>query len=90
MTITTKNGFTCEIDPVALDDMELLELIGDVQDGNQLRVPAVIRRMLGDEQKKALYDHVRTQEGRVPTGVVFDMMGEIFDLINEGKETKNL
>lgn len=89
MIITTKNGFTCELDPATLDDMELLEMIGDVQDGNTLRVPAVIEKMLGKKQKKALYDHVRGENGRVPTGIVFDMMGEIFELINEANETKN-
>lgn len=89
MKITTRSGFTCEIDPVSLDDMEILELIGEVQDGNTFYVPKIIKRMLGDEQKKALYDHLRTPEGRVPTDATYDVMGEIFDAINEAKETKN-
>ena len=89
MTITTKAGFTCDIDPSALDDMELLELIGEIQDGNTYYVPKVMTRMLGNDQKKKLYDFIRTDSGRVPTGAAFDLMGEIFDAINEAKETKN-
>lgn len=90
MKLTTKSGFVCEINKEDLDDMELLEDIGAVQDGNTFKVPSVIRRMLGDEQKKALYDHLRNDAGRVPTEAVYDTMGEIFELINKDDESKNL
>ena len=36
MQITTKSGFSCAIDPKALDNMELVDALADVQGDNPL------------------------------------------------------
>ena len=61
---TTASGFKYSVDPALLTDMEFVELAGEVQDNGAL-LPKLIKAILGEEQKKALYDHVRDDSGRV-------------------------
>ena len=42
--------------------------------------------LLGAEQKKALYDHVRTEDGLVPTEKV---MAELTQIMTSGQNAKN-
>ena len=82
---TISNGFKYEIEEQVLDDMELLELIGEV-DEDGAKLPKLLDRLLGREQKKALYDSLRTEKGNVPVGATVDALKEIFE---QNGETKN-
>ena len=66
---TTSSGFKFKIDEVDLNDMEFIELMAEAEE-NPLKYPKMVERMLGKEQKKKLYDHVRTKEGRVPPDAI--------------------
>lgn len=61
----TENGFKFSINDKALNNMELVEAIAEV-DHNKLLLPRVLKLLLGEEQKKALYDFVREEDGIVP------------------------
>lgn len=82
--IKTSTGFECDIDDSCIDDMELFEAVADLQAGNSLAIPTVIRKICGDN-KAALYDHVRLENGRVPVQAVSEEISEIF----EGLKAKN-
>lgn len=82
MQITTATGFVCEIEDEALDDMELLEGLIAIDHGESDQLSFVLNRLLGDETKKALYDHVRTESGRVPTKAVSEELAEIFKALS--------
>ena len=41
--IRTSSGFCCEIDEAAINDMELLEDLEELDQGNPLRVPSALR-----------------------------------------------
>lgn len=73
----TKSGFKYQIDEVKLDDMELFDLFAEV-DTNPLLFPKILSEVLGEEQKKALYDHCRADDGRVPVDTVSAETREIF------------
>lgn len=73
----TKTGFEFEFDELRLDDMEFVELAAAV-DENVTLLPKLLNMVLGEEQKKRLYDHLRTEDGRVPTQAVADAIEEIF------------
>ena len=77
--IKTTTGFECDIDTSVIDDMELFDSIVELQAGDIMAVPSVINKLVG-EQKKALYDHVRLENGRVPTQAV---VSEITDILTE-------
>lgn len=75
---TTSSGFSYEIDEDTLDNMELIDAMARADSGNPLAISDVCHFMLGDETRKALYDHVRTAKGNVPLSRVKDEVIEIF------------
>lgn len=74
----TKSGFQYKIAASAADDMELLENLVAIDKGDITKVPAAIDAILGEEQKKALYDHLRGEDGRVSVTKVIQELTEIF------------
>ena len=79
--IVTKTGFELDVDEAVIDDMELFEAVADLQAGNTMTIPVIIRKICGDS-KKALYDHCRLESGRVPTQAVTEEIGAIFEALN--------
>ena len=76
--IKTKTGLEIDIDPASADDMELLDACYEVQEAdNMLALPKVLRLLLTDAARKALYDHVRV-DGRVPYAA---LMAEVVDIM---------
>lgn len=84
----TSTGFEFEVDPEVLEDMEYIELAADTQD-NPALYPRFVEFTLGEEQKKALYDHVRSASGRVLVSKVSAEFTEIINILSEKTETKN-
>lgn len=84
----TSTGFEFKVDPDAIRDMEFIELAAQVEE-NGLLLPKMIEVVLGKDQKKALYDHVRNSNGRVLLDDINDEVKEIFDSLNTNSETKN-
>lgn len=82
--IKTPSGFTAEINENALDDMELFEALVDMQNGDATQIPIVVRKICGGA-KKALYDHVRLEDGRVPTEAVTTEISAIIEALKAKK-----
>lgn len=80
----TESGFVFNIEVERLDNMELIDALAELED-DPLQISTVIRLLLGKEDKKRLYDHVRTDGGMVPSGLVEKELGEIFTLSQELK-----
>lgn len=76
----TATGFEYEINKETFNNMELLDAFADLQesDNDVAAISKVIRLLLGNEAKKRLYDHVRTEDGRVPVDKVMEEMTYIF------------
>lgn len=81
----TKSGFSYELDKERLNNYELLESIEELEE-NPLVLSRVVNLLLGKEQTKKLKDHLRTENGIVPTEKMSEEITEIFQ--NQG-ETKN-
>ena len=81
----TKSGFSYELDKERLNNYELLEAIEELEE-NPLILSRVVNLLLGKEQTKKLKDHLRTENGIVPTEKMSEEITEIFQ--NQG-ETKN-
>lgn len=79
-------GFEADIDEAVLDDFELFEAIAEVEDGHILRLPFVVGKILGKEQKKALYDFFRDEKtGRVPTQQVSEAIADLLEKVPQVK-----
>lgn len=84
--ITTSSGFACEVNEAALDDMELLELIEALEERESVSAyRKIIDKILPGERQR-LYEHVRTEDGRVPISAVSAEIADIFRLIKSGKK----
>lgn len=71
-------GVTFTMDREVLDDVELIERIGDFTDGQYSLLPSIMRAMLGREQWEAFKIAHRGEDGRIPT----DAMDQLFNALN--------
>lgn len=83
----TASGFEFEIDDAVINDMELIDAIAESMDDNPLAFSRVCAKLLGSEQRKKLYDHVR-ENGRVPLEKISTEITDIFNSF--GDNGKNL
>ena len=70
ITAKTESGFSIELEESALDNMEVLDALSDLDEGNPLAMSRLVVKLLGKDGKKRLYDHLRTEDGRVPASAV--------------------
>lgn len=84
--VKTKSGFECTIDDEAVNDWELLELLQRIDDGDMTAIVKTLPKLLGEEQAKALKEHLRNANGRVPMD---KMVAEITEIMNGSREGKN-
>ena len=89
ITAKTNDGFEIELSEDALDDAELLDALGGMQDGNVFDMSHLTLRLLGKEGRKKLYDHLRTPEGRVPSTAVEREIIELMISIQPGKNSSS-
>lgn len=75
--VELESGYCCELEENVLDNMELLDRLVEVEEGKPAALSAALMLLLGQEQRKALYDHLRTEDGRVPIRDTARAMGEI-------------
>lgn len=86
--ITTTSGFKCELEKERLDDWEFARIVAAVEkdEGKALDLCIfMMDRVLDPETAERLQEHVRTEDGRVPTSA---LMQELTDIIN-GTKSKN-
>lgn len=74
---TTEQGFKFKIKESALDNIELLEVLADMDDGQAQKLPKAIELLIGAHQKQKLYDFCREEGGAVPISKVAEVFAEI-------------
>lgn len=80
----TNSGFKFEIEDHVLDSMELLDAIMEA-DESPGAISKVVKMILPADQRKKLYDHLRTEKGNVPIMAVAQEVAEIFSANQQGK-----
>lgn len=83
--VTTKSGFTAEINENAFDDMRFLDLVCDMDDGKPQALRGMIKLILNADDEKRLYDHVKTDDGRVPVSALNAEMQSIMEGVGAKK-----
>lgn len=81
----TSSGFEFELEEDILDDYELLETLQKIDEGETGHVTGMVIQLLGEEQKEALKNHVRSVSGRVSAKRLMEEVSEIFQSCNAGK-----
>lgn len=85
----TLTGFAFEIEDEARDDMEMLENLTAISKGDLTVLPETLVMLLGEEQKKKLYDHCRGETGRVSSKKVMSEVKAMFDAAGQEGGLKN-
>lgn len=80
---TTKTGFPFDISMERMENYEVVETIAEI-DENPLVLPRLLKLLFGD-QVAALKDHVRGEDGMVPTQKLMDEVRDIFESQNVKK-----
>ena len=84
ITGKTSSGFEFAIEEHVLDNMELVDAIAEV-DEDLGKISKVVKMLLPEEQRKNLYNNLRTQHGNVPIMAVVNEVVEIFHHNPQGK-----
>lgn len=86
MTGKTKSGFEFTLEDDVLEDMELLDAMAEIGE-TSAGVSKTVIKLLGKQQRKALYDHLRDDKGKVRPEKVANELIDIFEAL--GKAGKN-
>lgn len=81
---TTKSGFKYDIPEENINNYELMEVLGDIEE-NPLVLSKAVTLLLGKDLREALKEHIRTDTGIVPTD---KMMEELEEIMTSQKEIK--
>ena len=76
------NGLQLQVKDNVLDNMELLDDLVSLDEGNGYAISRIVSRILEKDEKKKLYDHLR-KDGVTPVSAVVDCMKEIFDKLGD-------
>lgn len=82
----TTSGFPFTISKNTLNDMRIVEAIG-MLDKDPTKIAVLVRLVLGDEQTEKLYKHVEEKDKTVPIDKVSDVIFEIFQSVQELKNS---
>ena len=76
------SGLTLSVKDDVMDNMELLDDLVELDEGNGFAISRVLNRILETDEKKKLYDHLR-ENGVTKVSKVVDAMKEIFDKLGD-------
>lgn len=83
----TSKGFEFEIHDDALDDAELLDDLEEISNGKSLPTRSVLRRLIGVDGQKALYESLR--DPKTKKVKASDVMEALSDIITTSSKLKN-
>ena len=87
LTGTTSTGFEWKVEEESLDDMELLDALVAWDAGSGEAASTVCLHLLGKQQRAALYDHLRGEDGRVKLTAAVAAVNEILTELRDGKKS---
>ena len=76
-------GFEFAVEKANMENMEMLELLAANEAGNPMIYPKLTEMILGVEQKRMLYDHLRDEKGRVSVQKVIAAVDDVFRAFGE-------
>lgn len=82
ISVKLECGAELNINRENLDNMELMDELVAVDEGDPTAVSRILRLILSKEDKEALYNALR-EDGRVPTSKVIVALKDMFDKIGE-------
>ncbi len=81
--IKLESGITLNIEDNVLNNMELLDTLVELDEGDWHAMSKTMAMILGPEEKKKLYESLRNENGVVPIDKVSEAMNAIFTKLGE-------
>lgn len=81
----TNSGFECEVEDKKFDDMQVLDYLVAVTEGDMTGIAGLIRKLLTPEQKLEFYNHVKKTHGSTAIEPVAQEFFELFQSFQDGK-----
>lgn len=82
----TDTGFMYKVSEENLDNYELLEALGEVEE-NPLVISKVVNLLLGKKQTEKMKDHVRSKSGIVSAEKMTEELKNIFESVEKAKNS---
>ena len=86
VTVNVK-GIDVTVDKEVMNDIEVVELLGEVQDGNIFAFPKLCKRVFGDQYPK-VKSALENKAGITTATSMTEVLKELMEKMNEG-EAKN-
>ena len=83
INVKTKSGFEIAVDDEAMNSMELVDTLVEVESNDLLAVSKLGEMLLGKDGKKKLYDHLRNNKGIVPVDRFMQELNEIMGALGD-------
>ncbi|MCQ2383075.1 MAG: hypothetical protein MJ060_04620 [Clostridia bacterium] len=83
----TVRGITLDVDVEVFDDMEVLQLFADLEDGNVFVFPRLMKLFFGDNYENITEQLKDKKTGRVKASTMGDFLKEV--LTASGADAKN-
>lgn len=87
INVKTKSDFEIAVDDEAMNSMELVDTLVEVESNDLLAVSKLGEMLLGKDGKKKLYEHLRNNKGIVPVDLFMQELNEIMGAL--GDSAKN-
>ena len=79
-------GFEADIDETRIADMEFMDAINDIQEGDLTGLSKLAGIILPKPERKKLYDCVRNENGLATIDKVGDMLFELLEQLGSKKK----
>lgn len=89
MLLKTNSGFELELSEDFFDDDELMRDIIAAENGDIRAMIRVEDRVFSKEDLARLYDHLRTENGKIPMSAVQKAIGELIQSSVAGKNSSS-
>lgn len=83
MKIELNCGIWVNIEKEVFDDMQIVDLLAELEDGNGLVISKLSKLIFKPEDKKAIYNALKDEHGRIPVNKFAETFTEIFNKLGE-------
>ena len=81
-TVTVEvEGIELTIDMDAIEDLDTLDMLDEIQGGNVFKLKKLMVAVLGDEGWKAAKSHLAGDSGRVTASAASEFIGAVFEAV---------
>lgn len=87
MIAKLNDGFTLEVDDDVAEDQLVMDDLAASLKGDIVASSSLVLRVLGEKNRKLLYDHLKKDNGRVSSKAVGEAIGEIIVCCQAGKNS---